>query len=200
VTAGTGRVLKWIERAFLIAGLVCLIYVLAFWRNAATHQREDKRALARMTTGSPPSPPSAAVEAVETVPIESVIGALDIPRIGLSVSVREGDEDQTLVAAVGHLPDTPLPWAKGNAAFAGHRDTFFRPLRDLRTGDAIRLTTPHGTFNYRVRHTMVVEPDALWVLDDADDIDLTLITCYPFTYVGHAPHRFIVQAQRTDPK
>jgi sortase A len=136
----------------------------------------------------------------EAVPPDSLIGVLDVPRIGLSVAVREGDEDRALDTAVGHLPDTPLPWLNGNAALAGHRDTFFRPLRHLRVGDAIQLSTRHGTLQYRVRRMMVVEPDALWVLNASDGVSLTLITCYPFTYVGRAPKRFIVQAERASSK
>ena len=98
--------------------------------------------------------------------------------------------------AVGHLPDTPLPWQDGNTALAGHRDTFFRPLRRIQTGDEIRFATPHGTFRYRVMRHTVVEPDELWVLGASPAAALTLITCYPFDYVGPAPRRFVVHAER----
>jgi sortase A len=108
----------------------------------------------------------------------------------------EGDDEQTLNVAVGHLPDTPLPWQEGNAALAGHRDTFFRPLRRLQDGDEIRLVTPRGTFRYRATRQVVVEPDELWVLDPSPTAALTLITCYPFDFVGPAPRRFVVHAER----
>jgi sortase A len=124
------------------------------------------------------------------------IGRLEIPRIGLSAVVMEGGDEQTLNVAVGHLPDTPLPWQPGNAALAGHRDTFFRPLRRIRDGDEIRLVTPRGTFRYRTTRQVVVEPDELWVLDPSPAAALTLITCYPFDFVGAAPRRFVVQAER----
>jgi sortase A len=130
------------------------------------------------------------------VEAQAPIGRLEIPRIGLSVVVAEGDDDNTLKVAVGHLPDTPLPWQEGNTAVAGHRDTFFRPLRRIQAGDEIRFVTRHGTFRYRVSRHAVVDPDALWVLDASPAAALTLITCYPFDYVGPAPRRFIVHAER----
>jgi sortase A len=89
-----------------------------------------------------------------------------------------------------------MPWGDGNSAFAGHRDTFFRALRDLRIGDEIALATGHGTFTYRVHRVRVVKPDDLSVLASGDDVALTLITCYPFTYLGTAPKRYVVQAVR----
>jgi sortase A len=127
------------------------------------------------------------------------IGRLEIPRIGLSVIVAEGDDEKTLKVAVGHLPDTPLPWQEGNTALAGHRDTFFRPLRRIRAGDRIDLATRHGTFRYRVTRLNIVNPDELWVLDASVGAALTLITCFPFDFVGSAPRRFVVHAERTNP-
>jgi sortase A len=110
--------------------------------------------------------------------------------------IAEGDDDATLKVAIGHLPDTPLPWHEGNSAFAGHRDTFFRPLQHIRVGDELRVSTVHGDFRYQVRQTKVVDPNDLWVLDPTDRPTLTLITCYPFNYVGKAHRRFIVRAER----
>jgi sortase A len=98
--------------------------------------------------------------------------------------------------AAGHLPDTPLPWETGNSAIAGHRDTFFRVLERVRGGDDLSLATRRGTLRYRVVAVSVVEPDDLSVLGTSTKADLTLITCYPFHYVGPAPRRFVVQAQR----
>ena len=114
-------------------------------------------------------------------PNRFLIGSLDIPRLGLSAVIAEGDDDATLKVAIGHLPDTPLPWHEGNSALAGHRDTFFRPLQDIRVGDDVRISTPHGDFRYTVRETMVVGPNDVWVLDRTDRSTLTLITCYPFS-------------------
>ena len=91
-------------------------------------------------------------------------------------------------------PDTPLPWSAGNSALAGHRDGEFRPLSRLLIGDEVELTTERGTFRYRIRATKIVQPEDLSVLASTSGRTLTLITCYPFVYIGHAPQRFIVIA------
>ena len=98
--------------------------------------------------------------------------------------------------AVGHIPGTPLPGQQGNVAIAGHRDTFFRALRNIRKDDEITLATLDGSYRYRVDSTKVVEPEDTQVLDDSHDKILTLVTCYPFDFVGVAPKRFIVRAHR----
>jgi sortase A len=126
-----------------------------------------------------------------------LIGMLDVPRLELSTPVIEGDDTLTLKRAVGHLPDTPMPWAPGNSAIAGHRDGLFRPLKDIKVGDEIRFRTTREEFRYRVSKTSIVKPDDLSVLEPRRDAaTLTLITCYPFYYVGSAPKRFIVHATR----
>ena len=124
------------------------------------------------------------------------MGRIEVPRLHVSAAVANGDDDGTLMVAIGHLPDTPFPWEAGNSALAGHRDTFFRQLRNIRVGDDMRVTTPYGDFTYQVSRTLIVTPDDLSVLEPTADPTLTLITCYPFSYVGHAPKRFIVQAVR----
>ena len=125
---------------------------------------------------------------------DGVVGVLEIPRLGVSEVVAYGDTDETLDVAIGHLPDTPLPWIGGNSVVAAHRDTHFRPLRDVRTGDVIRLRTRRGVFEYVVKDRLIVDPDDVWVMAPSESPRLTLITCYPFNYVGSAPQRFIVQA------
>jgi sortase A len=145
-----------------------------------------------------PNPTPQSANPDDTVPAGEVLGQLEVPRVHLSVIVMEGDDDATLKNAVGHLPDTPLPWDNGNSAFAGHRDTFLRPLKDVRAGDEIRLTSVHGTFVYRVRETRVVDPGDIEVLAPTSQPELTLVTCYPFYYVGNAPRRFIVSAERVE--
>jgi len=130
---------------------------------------------------------------------EGLIGRLEIPRLGLSVMLMEGDDTKTLRRAVGHIPGTPLPGRPGNFALSGHRDTFFRPLRNIRDGDLIVVTTLAGEFRYRVVSTRVVSPDAVAVLNASQGEILTLVTCYPFYFVGAAPDRFIVRAERLTP-
>lgn len=125
-----------------------------------------------------------------------LVGMLDVPRLQLSTPVIEGDDDGTLKRSVGHLPDTPMPWEAGNSAIAGHRDGLFRPLKDVKVGDEIRFRTTTDEFRYRVTKTTIVSPDDLSVLERQPQASLTLITCYPFYYVGSAPQRFIVHATR----
>ena len=124
------------------------------------------------------------------------IGLLEIPRLGLSSVVLEGDDVAELLFGVGHLADTPLPWHGGNSVFAAHRDTFFRPLAGIRRNDIIRFSTADAEFEYVVKNLKIVEPTDLDVLDPTPSATLTLITCYPFDYIGPAPSRFIVTAER----
>jgi sortase A len=123
-----------------------------------------------------------------------LVGILEIPRLRFSEVVAEGDDDGTLRVAVGHLLDTPLPWQPGNSALAGHRDGRFRPLKNARPGDRIRLLTRFGDLDYVLRNTAIVDPDDMSVLAPSSSRTLTLITCYPFSYVGAAPKRFVIRA------
>lgn len=182
----------WIERVLLGTGIVCLVWWGVVSLQATRYQREQRAALKGMRTAAP-----AVVDASAALATDSLIGSLEIPRLRLSAMIAEGDDDATLKVAIGHLPDTAFPWHDGNSALAGHRDTFFRPLQHIRVGDELRVSTVHGDFRYQVRETMVVGPNDVWVLDPTDRPTLTLITCYPFTYVGKAPRRFIVKAERT---
>ena len=110
--------------------------------------------------------------------------------------IMEGSDRKTLRYAVGHIPGTALPGQRGNVAFTAHRDTFFRGLRNIHKDDEITLTTIDGSYRYRVDFTEVVERTATEVLNNSADSILTLVTCYPFYYVGPAPQRFIVRAHR----
>jgi sortase A len=130
----------------------------------------------------------------------SVIGRLSVPRLHLSAMVREGIDRNTLQLAVGHIPSTALPGEAGNVGVAGHRDTFFRGLKDLETRDTIRFSTSTGMFTYEVESLTVVEPDNVGVLDASHGNVLTLVTCYPFSYIGNAPKRFIVRARQVSPQ
>ncbi len=125
-----------------------------------------------------------------------LIGRIEIPRLGVSAIVIEGDGRTTLRRAVGHIPGTALPGEAGNIGISGHRDTFFRPLRNIRRNDIITIATPLGEYRYRVVSTAIVSPDDVAVLDPGRTEMLTLVTCYPFYFVGSAPNRFIVRAER----
>ena len=126
----------------------------------------------------------------------SPLGRIEISAIGLAAMIMEGSDSKTLRHAVGHIPGTPLPGQPGNVVITGHRDTFFRGLRNVHPDDKITLTTLSGSFRYRVDSTEVVGPQDIAVLDHSDEAVLTLVTCYPFYYVGPAPKRFIVRARR----
>jgi sortase A len=131
-------------------------------------------------------------------PIGSLVGRIEIPRLGFKAIVLEGSDSGTLRAAVGHIPQTAQPGEKGNFVLGGHRDTFFRPLKGIRDGDEVDLVTPGGTYRYSVQWTQVVDPSETSVLQPTRDSSLTLVTCYPFHYIGPAPQRFIVRARQID--
>jgi sortase A len=126
-------------------------------------------------------------------------GELEIARLGIDAMVKEGDDDGTLGLAVGHIPSTSLPGRPGNVGLAAHRDRLFRNLKDIRRGDLISLRTMAGAYSYSVVWTRIVKPDEVSVLaPTAGKQTLTLVTCYPFYFVGNAPFRFIVRAQRNN--
>jgi sortase A len=123
------------------------------------------------------------------------IARLEAPSVGLSATVLEGSDEATLARAAGHIESTALPGESGNVGIAGHRDTTFRPVRNLKIGDRLAITTASGRFEYRISETMIVDPEDVYVLDPTPQPTLTLVTCYPFTFIGHAPQRFIVRAE-----
>jgi sortase A len=185
------------ERALFIVAAVCFGYYALAVAEASLSERRARvqveRALA--TTAMPRGAPAGGTREAES----HLVGLLEIPRLELSTPVVEGDDGRTLAGAAGHLPDTPRPWERGNSAIAAHRDGLFRPLANVRIGDDVVVHTPHGILNYKVRQTRVVRPTDLSVLQASAPQMLTLITCYPFDYVGLAPKRFVVHAERVDP-
>jgi sortase A len=186
-------VLRWSRNVFLIIGLLALSYVGFALLDARLYQAEQarrfERALKETNLARAESPAIAVSEG-------SPLGRIEISAVGLTVMVLEGTDEGTLRRAVGHIRGTPLPGQRGNVALAGHRDTFFRGLRRIRVNDEITLTTLSGSYRYRVDSTKVVKPEETEVLEDDGDDILTLVTCYPFNFVGSAPSRFIVRAHR----
>jgi sortase A len=128
------------------------------------------------------------------------LGRLDIPRIGLSAMVADGTSSGVLRLAVGHVPGTAVSGSLGNVALAAHRDTFFRRLGELHRGDLISFAFPGHEYDYKVVFTGIVSPNETWVLQSTTGETLTLITCYPFHFVGASPNRFVVRARRFDPE
>lgn len=126
------------------------------------------------------------------------VGRVDVPRIHLSAMIAEGATSPVLDLAVGHVPGTVLPGQAGNMVLAAHRDTFFRRLGELEPGDVVRIIVSRAEYRYRITFTDIVNPDETWVLQSTSGQALTLITCYPFHFVGAAPKRFVVRARRLD--
>ena len=162
------------------------------WADGWIFQKEENRQLEQLLHVA--SFPSSGVLPPATS--GGLIGRIEIPRLGLSVVVVEGADTSTLRRAAGHIPGTSLPGQPGNVGISAHRDTFFRPLRNIQRNDTITLTTAFGAYSYRVLSTQVVHADDVAVLDPGGSEILTLVTCYPFYFVGPAPDRFIVRAER----
>lgn len=154
---------------------------------------ERSRAPRRAPEPLPPPAPRP-----RALPPESMVGRIEIPRLGMKAVILEGTSSRALRRAVGHIEGTSLPGDGGNAGLAGHRDTIFRPLKDIRLGDIIRVQTLDGTFDYVVESTKVVTAETIEVLNATASPALTLVTCFPFSYVGSAPNRFIVRARQVN--
>jgi sortase A len=186
---------------FLILAIGCLgLYSYSYLERVvyqSWESREFDRTLERAADAARPR--GAAVRQSPKVS-GAVIGRLSVPRLHLSAMVREGVDRRTLLLAVGHIPATALPGEPGNVGVAGHRDTFFRRLKDLRTGDEIQFSTLSGDFKYVVESLIVVEPDNMAVLAPSTQNVLTMVTCYPFYYIGNAPKRFVVRARQVAPQ
>jgi len=203
-TRAVSRGMQWLSRVFLLSAVLLLGYcgyVVAdawvFQHLAAQSFEAQVQAHSNIREASPAvEQNTTATQNVPAVASDGSIGRLEIPDVGLSVMVEEGTDESTLQRAAGHIEGTALPGRPGNIGIAGHRDTFFRPLRNLHRDNIITLTTLRGAYRYRVLSTKVVKPDDVSVLRaDQQDI-LTLVTCYPFYFVGPAPNRFIVRAER----
>jgi sortase A len=201
--ASLRRSLKWAQRVLLACAVLLLGYTGFALVDAWIFQRResrdldrllrDRRAASQAAQKPVPSTPPAATETTEP---GVLIGRIEIPRLLLSVVVIEGIDRTNLRRAVGHVPGTALPGRPGNVGLAGHRDTFFRPLKDLRVKDEILFSTLKGNFRYLVVSLTIVDPDDVGVLASSAENVLTLVTCYPFYYVGPAPQRFIVRARQ----
>jgi sortase A len=174
--------------ALAVSLLAWCAYVLAdTWHFQRTEQRQFETLRVNRVAASGATLPTVS---------SGLIGRIDIPRLDLSVVVLEGTSSRTLRRAVGHIQGTALPGQQGNIGISGHRDTFFRPLRNIRKDDVITLTTLAGQYRYRVISTTIVKPSNVSVLNSHGSETLTLVTCYPFYFVGAAPSRFIVLAER----
>ncbi len=187
------RLLRWAQRFFLWLGTAALIYVAGTVAYAGVYQRYQSWKFEQMVV-STVATRQVPVDPVVDLREGEVVGRLEAPRIGLSLMVFQGVGEGILTVGAGHVPGTPLPGADGNIAIAAHRDTFFRKLEGIRPGDAIHLATVLQTYEFIVGSTEIVDPDDVQVMESHGRSELTLITCYPFYFVGAAPQRFIVHA------
>lgn len=214
----------WAERALLAIGIVCLAIFALAWLDARLLEiRETERlemALAAKKAAQSQASETDSFhsfeEGAERVQKEEkeerkseppppaaedgeLVGRISIPRVDVSAIVLEGVDKKTLRRGAGHIPATALPAEdEGNVGIAAHRDSFFRGLKNIREDDTIELTTLDGTFRYKVEWTKIVQPTDVSVLAPTDEPALTLVTCYPFYFVGSAPQRFIVRARRIE--
>jgi len=206
--------LRWIERALIVIGVLCVGIWAWSWIDAQIYQYRENKLLeqaANVRTAASETdslgtfreasmPPAPKEKKKRSEPGEqgSLVGRIEIPRIGVSAIVLEGVDKKTLRRGVGRIPETAMPGDDGNVGLAAHRDSFFRGLKDIRKNDIITLKTLESTYYYRVDWTEIVLPEDTHVLAGSGAPELTLVTCYPFYYVGSAPKRFIVRAERID--
>jgi sortase A len=197
------RFLEWGQRVFFACAVLLLGYSAFALVDAWIFQQRESRELEGLlrdrhvaSQGTPRPEPSAAPKGAAAAAADGLIGRIEIPRLLVSAVVVEGVDKITLRRAVGHIPGTALPGQAGNVGLAGHRDTFFRSLRDVKIKDEVQFSTLAGNFNYEVESLRVVDPDNVGILAPSGHNVLTLVTCYPFYFVGPAPQRWIVRARQ----
>ena len=209
--AGTSSDRLWLlaERGAWSFGLVCLVTWAALYAEGARGTRYELERFAALQAGDPQQANTpdlslwspARISAWRNTlnePAPPPLAVLRIPKIRLEVPVLPGTDDFTLNRALGYIPGTALPGTDGNSGIAGHRDGFFRGLKDIGPGDAIEIETPGAKEMYRVERIWVVDPDDVSVLDTTSARSITLVTCYPFYFIGPAPQRYIVRAVRAE--
>jgi len=208
------RMLHGAQRLLLVAGVLLLgLYVgTSFHAAILSHFAANRFAAADASLspsqfkGAPPEPPKrvdftlwsakrvAAYEESLLRHFNPAIAVMRIRRLGLEAPIFEGVDDLTLDRGAGHVPGTPLPGENGNVAVAGHRDGFFRALKDIVPGDEIEVLTTNKKYTYSVDQIVLVLPKDVSVLESGSIQSLTLVTCYPFYFIGSAPKRYIVKA------
>jgi sortase A len=192
-------VLKVLEKVLLGGGL--LFFALAAGVTLGGHmkQKSDARRFERIYAAAVEQPHiDTATWARSEAARTGIVGKVEIPSVGLSAIIVEGSGSRALLEGVGHLRGSAFPGEDGNVVLAGHRDTYFRSLKDVHPSDLVRITTASGVYLYAVDSTEVIDPGDTEVLRDTSDAVLTLVTCYPFHYVGHAPKRYVIQAEQVD--
>ena len=182
---------RWLERILWGAAVTAI----AVYATTVVERRASQAYLNSEFVQAAGLPPPVAVSPANNTPITAQqLGRLEIPSINLSAMVIEGDDGRTLRRGIGHIPGTAFPGMPGNVGLSAHRDTFFRHLGQIRNGDSIWITTLKGRYRYVAESSRIIAPDENIVLHDIGHPTLTLVTCYPFYYVGPAPKRFVIHA------
>jgi sortase A len=191
--ARSQRFIRWTRHVLTICGVLALAYVgltlvdaRIFQQSAELNLEKQIQAQETHETAHPKL----------TVKEGDILGQIKIPRIEMSVVVLEGTTSQTLLHGVGHIEGTAFPGEPGNIGIAGHRDTFFRALKDIRADDEIQIQTAAGITKYKVDWIQITGPNDSGIVSRTNDSALTLVTCYPFHFIGAAPERFVVHAHR----
>jgi len=216
------RSLGWVEAGFYLGGiaLLAVFFLLRFDAEsqreagiAAFHQAAGSGATVRQVRLAAPASTEGVTadiaapnlelwaekrirEYEESLKVEAAppVAVMSVERLGIQVPVYDGADDFNLNRGVARIAGTAAVGASGNLGIAGHRDGFFRGLKDVAVGDRIDLLTGQGSLVYTVASIEIVDPTNVQVLEPTDEPTVTLVTCYPFYYVGHAPKRFIVKA------
>jgi len=195
------RARRWLERILLFGGIAAILLSAWFlggselWRKWQDKKFDEAQKAAQTESPQPEPAPTPLPPPPPPAPGE-VIGRLSIARLDVKSVVREGTTDSVLSMALGHIEGTAMPGQVGNVGVAGHRDTLFRGLRNVALKDQIVLESVNRKYTYQVESTQVVKPTDVQVLDPTPNAsELTLVTCFPFNYVGSAPNRFIVKAK-----
>lgn len=194
--------LRWVDSGLMLLGLVLVGMWLKSYSEAHAFQSAQSRAFdtaVQEADDSEISSSGTSQNRIDSPAVPPGIGRIEIPRLGISVMIDQGVDRKVLERAVGHIPSTAQPGQPGNIGLAGHRDTFFRGLGAVRNDDLIRIQTVERTYTYRVAWNAVVDPHRVDLLAPTDAQSLTLVTCYPFHWVGPAPKRFVVRATLIDP-
>ena len=187
------RFLRFAQRFLVMSGTLALCYVAATLIYARIYQEAANNSLEQQMHAEEHHPASFIRPAVKE---GDLLGRIDIPRLKIGVAILEGTSSQTLRLGVGHIEGTALPGEPGNMGIAGHRDTYFRPLKDIRQNDDIQIQTPTGLAKYKVDWIQITAPGDGGIVAVTSNSSLTLVTCYPFYYVGSAPERYVVHAHR----
>ncbi len=183
------------ETAFLAVGVLCTLVLVGAMVESSRAERAGQTIVSNTSgTGTDGTRRVVVRPDAQHDGSADVIGRLEISKLGISVPILSDYGTSSLLKGIGHVPGTAMPGGLGNLGLAGHRDTYFRPLRNIKRDMDIRVVDSGGVYHYLVDSTEVVTPNNVEVLDIRDRPELTLITCYPFYYVGSAPQRFIVHA------